>query len=587
MSINGGQNNFKCGKGRPGKRGFFVCGLVLMLVFVLTVQSFAFAADAVNDARKGTVRVVEVLNTEYGYLDECWTGSGFCVAKDSNGTCIVTNQHVVTISEEDAIKISMKYPDIHFTLEYFIIADGKVYPVDSSNIKFSQNEDLAIIKLTGNTPGLVSLPLGKTSEMAVTDKVFAIGFPGIGDRGRQNPQYDTGIEAILSSNLPSQIKDLTVSQGTIQRITTFNNTPCIQHDAEISGGNSGGPLITEQGQVIGVNTLFTWDENHDSKLQYSIDVEVLKKFLKANNIKFTEKKYNRGGISPALIIGIVAAVVVLAFVGIRLVRSKKTELLEEVTKVAADAGAQSPHETLPDMLRRVYASSDTTRMLTDPNYFVDQLTKNYRPEYKTDCQILEKAANSGIGQVILQFYQQNAIPTEEEKKKVVQELCDRCGLTISESARAMSLYWDMVGWGVKVSGSGQTAAPQTAAPRAAAPRTAATQPRQQSGTSIENALRAMYLASDKTRILTDPEYFVQELTRIYRPEYKRDCQLLEKASRSGLGAVVIQFIQQNAEPDASETENVIAEFSSRCGFPNTDARRAVSLYGHMVGWRGF
>lgn len=586
MSINGGQNNFKCGKGRTGKSSFLLCGLVLMLAFVLTVQSFAFAADAVNDARKGTVRVAAVVRTEGGF-SPWWSGTGFCVSKDDSGVWFVTNQHVVTATEKDLIDISNEFLGYPFSIEFYVIADGKVYPVDSSNIRNSPNEDLAAIKCSGDISGLITLPLGKTSEMAVTDKVFAIGFPGIGDRGRQNPQYDKGNEAFLSSVYPSQIKDLTVSQGTIQRITTFNNTPCIQHDAEISGGNSGGPLITEQGQVIGVNTLFTWDENHDSKLQYSIDVEVLKKFLKANNIKFTEKKYNRGGISPALIIGIVAAVVVLAFVGIRLVRSKKTELLEEVTKVAADAGAQSPHETLPDMLRRVYASSDTTRMLTDPNYFVDQLTKNYRPEYKTDCQILEKAANSGIGQVILQFYQQNAIPTEEEKKKVVQELCDRCGLTISESARAMSLYWDMVGWGVKVSGSGQTAAPQTAAPRAAAPRTAATQPRQQSGTSIENALRAMYLASDKTRILTDPEYFVQELTRIYRPEYKRDCQLLEKASRSGLGAVVIQFIQQNAEPDASETENVIAEFSSRCGFPNTDARRAVSLYGHMVGWRGF
>ena len=586
MSINGGQNNFKCGKGRPGKRGFFVCGLVLMLAFVLTVQSFAFAADAVNDARKGTVRVVVLVATEDGPY-EWGTGTGFCVAKDGSGTWIVTNRHVVTATEKQLLEINNMVSGKPFTFVFYIIADGKVYPVDSSNIKISQNEDLAIIKLTGNTPGLVSLPLGKTSEMAVTDKVFAIGYPGLGDNPQINSQNIDGIEDILKSIYPSSINDLTVSQGTIQRITTYNNTPCVQHDAAISFGNSGGPLVTEQGTVIGVNTWGDVKVEDAYKLQYSIDIGVVTKALDANNVKYTEKKYNRGGLSPALIIGIVAAIVVLAFVGIRLVRSKKTELLEEVTKVAADAGAQSPHETLPDMLRRVYASSDTTRMLTDPNYFVDQLTKNYRPEYKTDCQILEKAANSGIGQVILQFYQQNAIPTEEEKKKVVQELCDRCGLTISESARAMSLYWDMVGWGVKVSGSGQTAAPQTAASRAAAPRTAATQPRQQSGTSIENALRAMYLASDKTRILTDPEYFVQELTRIYRPEYKRDCQLLEKASRSGLGAVVIQFIQQNAEPDASETENVIAEFSSRCGFPNTDARRAVSLYGHMVGWRGF
>ncbi len=35
----------------------------------------------------------------------------------------------------------------------------------------------------------------------------------------------------------------------------------IQHSAEISGGNSGGPLIYEDGTVLGINTLVTFDQN--------------------------------------------------------------------------------------------------------------------------------------------------------------------------------------------------------------------------------------------------------------------------------------------------------------------------------------
>nr|WP_282440264.1 S1C family serine protease [Brasilonema sp. UFV-L1] len=75
---------------------------------------------------------------------------------------------------------------------------------------------------------LRTLPLATAGSAKVGDRVFALGTP-----------------------IDANFKD-TFTQGHITRIDKANGE--IQHDAVIMGGNSGGPLLNVQGQVIGVNT---------------------------------------------------------------------------------------------------------------------------------------------------------------------------------------------------------------------------------------------------------------------------------------------------------------------------------------------
>ena len=98
-------------------------------------------------------------------------------------------------------------------------------------------------------------------------------------------------------------------------------------------------------------------------------------------------------------------------------------------------------------------------------------------------------------------------------------------------------------------------------------------------------LRRIYQNSDQGRILRDPDYFVEQLAGHYHPDYKEDCRLLEKAARSGLGLIVLQYVQQNASPSDYEADNLSIELCSRSGFSREDAKRAIRLYGNMVGWR--
>ena len=138
-------------------------------------------------------------------------GSGFII--DSSGL-IVTNNHVI----DEADEISIVLSDNSILKAEIIGRDPKV--------------DLALLKVKTDKP-LPSISWGNSDEMRVGDWSVAIGNPfGIG---------------------------VTVTAGIISaRSRRLNNGSAyddfIQTDAAINRGNSGGPLINMQGEVIGVNT---------------------------------------------------------------------------------------------------------------------------------------------------------------------------------------------------------------------------------------------------------------------------------------------------------------------------------------------
>lgn len=102
-------------------------------------------------------------------------------------------------------------------------------------VGFSSTEDLALLKAV-NASGLPTAPLGDSEECQVGDTVYAIGNPlGVELRGT------------LTQGIISAIDRPVTMEG---RVMTL-----LQTTAALNNGNSGGPLINEYGQVIGINTL--------------------------------------------------------------------------------------------------------------------------------------------------------------------------------------------------------------------------------------------------------------------------------------------------------------------------------------------
>lgn len=144
-------------------------------------------------------------------------GAGSGVIFDSQGY-VLTNNHVV----ENASKMRIALPD------------GRTFD-DASVVGRDSVTDLAILKIN-NAKDLPSAPLGNSDEMRVGDWVIAIG-NALGLSG--GPTVTVGVVGAMG-------RSISANGGTLHDL--------IQTDAAINPGNSGGPLVSLQGEIIGINT---------------------------------------------------------------------------------------------------------------------------------------------------------------------------------------------------------------------------------------------------------------------------------------------------------------------------------------------
>jgi len=103
----------------------------------------------------------------------------------------------------------------------------------------SSEKDIAVIKV--DLPNLSSVELGKSEGAEVGDRIYVIGYPG----PVMNHPYlseETGLEPTVTSGIIGAKRK------------TRDGSLCLQTDATITHGNSGGPAIDEGGKVIGVAT---------------------------------------------------------------------------------------------------------------------------------------------------------------------------------------------------------------------------------------------------------------------------------------------------------------------------------------------
>jgi putative serine protease PepD len=157
-------------------------------------------------------------------------GSGFVI--DGHGH-IVTNQHVV----DGASSIKVTFANGH-------TASAKVVGTDPST-------DVAVIKVDAPKSELHPLAFANSNQVQVGDGVVAIGSP-------------FGLEGTVTTGIVSALN------RTIQAPNNFTISGAIQTDAAINHGNSGGPLLDADGNVVGVNAQIESDSGGNDGVGFAI-----------------------------------------------------------------------------------------------------------------------------------------------------------------------------------------------------------------------------------------------------------------------------------------------------------------------------
>ena len=154
------------------------------------------------------------------------TGSGIIISEDGY---IVTNNHVIDTSSSNS---SYSYYDISDATSVKIKLHGSDELYDAKIVGKDSQTDLAVLKI--DKTGLTAAEFANSDEATVGEFAMAVGSP-------------LGLDTTVTTGIISAVNREVEADG-----TTY---VCIQTDAAINSGNSGGALVNGDGKVIGINTL--------------------------------------------------------------------------------------------------------------------------------------------------------------------------------------------------------------------------------------------------------------------------------------------------------------------------------------------
>lgn len=191
-------------------------------------------AEAYNKVKPAVVTITASGKVSYSRFysqDVEGIGSGFIINEDGN---VLTNYHVIELAltangVTNKVTVSM--------------SDGQ--EVEADIVNYDKDRDIAMLKLAEGTkvPGVAEL--GDSDALYVGQEVIAIGTP-LGTNFAQT--CTKGIVSGVNRSLDES------TDGSAVQSESESSYEYIQTDTAINSGNSGGPLINSEGQVIGINT---------------------------------------------------------------------------------------------------------------------------------------------------------------------------------------------------------------------------------------------------------------------------------------------------------------------------------------------
>ena len=351
-----------------------ICTILLSMILLLSLAAPCFAAEAksenaVSAARNGVVRVLG-LDKENGHVS---SGTGFGVGKAGEETeYFITNWHV--IADDDGAVGTMEY--------YIILDDGAVelaqycaFPaiengdgtwcdpifaktivnIDESKLircelvySADTYPDVAILQAERKVPGRVALPLRSSRDLQVSEDVYSLGFPAVADTASQVYEDMTWEQClalkegdvVATWQYYGAVEGVHTEHGVVSKLDDFElfgGTYCIEHGAHINNGNSGGPLVDKDGNVVGINT---YGITLDEFLNYSVYIDYAMEYLNDHDIAYDyvgmEDPFP---VVPVVIGSAVVLVLILVLVVVLVKKPKRAQSQDTGLRIQYESGA--------------------------------------------------------------------------------------------------------------------------------------------------------------------------------------------------------------------------------------------------------
>lgn len=136
----------------------------------------------------------------------------------------------------------------------------------------ARGTDLAVLHI--DRRNLPALPLGDSDSVRIGASIFSVGYPAVAS------STDEVIGGWLSRDTDLEA---TFNPGTVTAIKrNIANTPVLQSNVAIYRGNSGGPAVNLDGEVIGVST---WGHTNAEQIKFLVPIDVARQFLADAGVK--------------------------------------------------------------------------------------------------------------------------------------------------------------------------------------------------------------------------------------------------------------------------------------------------------------
>ena len=251
---------------------------ILLAALLIAAICVPVSADFDPATRDSVVVVYTCLDLDGGEYGFGW-GSGFFVGPlDQDPSYLITNYHViedfVDYGQGELTTVLVNGVEMTGRAKIRIHYDNKDYE-EGYVVGYDSIKDVALLKLGNPTSKRKAIAVRVPDDSMVGSKVYAVGYPGLAQNVFADPTSTWGKS------------DSTVTSGTISRLfmTAGTGTASIQIDCDIKAGNSGGPLVDDNGAAIGINTYGVTNTDAES-VNYAISLSEAITLLKQYSVPY-------------------------------------------------------------------------------------------------------------------------------------------------------------------------------------------------------------------------------------------------------------------------------------------------------------